>query len=157
MGVHQELAEESTMFDFLKRNRTPKPPRKQGYILNNGEWGTLDESKRTRYEGHSNTLCVEGTCWPPVLKDDSMRDRGDLFRLIAFALNNISRYRPMLAILKNSLENYKAGKTTALKVAQDVEKLLTVIENLDRGEGVQTFKRDAKAEHGWRAYPEYEA
>lgn len=143
--------------NWLKRDSKPKAPRKQGYILNDGSWGTLDESKRTRYEGHTNSLCIEGTCWPPVLKDDSSHDRSDLFKLIAFALNNISRYRPSLAILKGSLENYKAGKTTALKVVQDVEKLLTVIENLDRAEGVQTFQRDAKADHGWRAYPEYEA
>lgn len=115
------------MFGFGKKK--PKAPRRQWYVFKDGSGGYFPEDAPFRYEGVGNSLCREGTVYPPILRDGSVsQDRSDFFAIIAETLNNHKYLVFTERRLREFSAAYKRGEKTAEQVAKAVENILTIID-----------------------------
>jgi hypothetical protein len=117
------------MFGFGKA----KKPRKQVYLLADGKMGTLPDNTPIRYAGFSNALVIEGTVWPPIIRDDSRHDNSELFVAIAEGLNNLGANRVILKRLRMMAADYQANKINATQVTDMVLRLVSAAKDIKVG------------------------
>ena len=122
------------MFGFGKaKEKKPKAPRKQGFLMADGTMGTFPDDAPFRYAANGNSLVREGTVWPPILRDDGSRDSTELFEAIAEGLNNLGANRAILKHLRKTAADYKSGKITATEVTDIVLRLVAVAKDIQVG------------------------